>query len=105
MKLTNQLVVLILGTVIGLGALVVCLAVWANWSDGAIVGMVTAFGTIALNVIVAVRNQQKTNETLDTQNEKLETIERQTNGLSAAERADVAERAAAAALARMMGSR
>jgi hypothetical protein len=98
-KLTTQLVVLILGTLAGLVALVVCLAVWANWSDGAIVGMVSAFGTLATGLIVAVRNQQKTQETLLGQDEKLAVIEKQTNGLSTRERQDIAERAAAAAIA------
>lgn len=101
MKLTTQLVVLILGTLAGLIGLVVCLAVWADWSDGAIVGMVSAFGTLASGLIVAVRNQQKTQETLTRQDEQLATIERQTNGLSEAERQDIADRAAAAAIAQM----
>ncbi len=77
MKLTTQLTVLILGTLLGMIALVLCLAVWADWSDGAIVGMVSAFGTLASGVIVAVRNQQKTAEVLDGQGEQLATIERQ----------------------------
>lgn len=86
MKLTNQLVVLILGTLVGLVGLVICLAVWADWSDGAIVGMVTAFGTIATSVLVAVRNQQKTAEVLAVQDGKLDTIEKNTNGKSELER-------------------
>lgn len=101
MKLTNQLVALILGTVLGMAALVACLAIWADWSDGAVVGMVSAFGTVAGSVIVAVRNQQKTAETLAGQDEKLQVIERQTNGLSTRERQDIADRAAAAAIAAM----
>jgi hypothetical protein len=100
MKLTNQLTALIIGSVFGVGAMVVCLAVFAKWSDGAVVGMATVFGTIAVNLIVAVRNQQKTAETLEHQDEKLETIERNTNGLSMREREDIAARAAEAALTR-----
>lgn len=94
MKLTTQLVVLILGTVFGMIGLVVCLAVWADWSDGAIVGMVSAFGTLSAGVIVAVRNQAKTGEVLERQDEALEVIQRQTNGLSERERQDIADRAA-----------
>ena len=103
--LTTQLVVLILGTLGGLIGLVLSLAVWADWSDGAIVGMVSAFGTLATGLIVAVRNQQKTQETLQGQGEQLATIEKQTNGLSSTERQDIAERAAAAAIARIQGER
>lgn len=96
MKLTTQLVVLVLGTLLGMIGLVVCLAVWAAWSDGAIVGMVSAFGTLAAGVIVAVRNQQKTAQTLDDQDRKLDTVVAQTNGLSERERQDIADRAAIA---------
>lgn len=99
MKLSNQLVALILGTLAGLVGLVVSLAIWADWSDGAIVGMVSAFGTIAAGLIVTVRNQQQTQQTLAHQDEKLEKIDVQTNGLSAKERQDIANRAAAAAIA------
>lgn len=95
LKLSNQLVALVLGTLLSLVGLVVSLAVFAQWSDGAIVGMVTGFATIATGVIVAVRNQQKTQETLANQDEKLETIERQTNGLSTTEKEELAERGAA----------
>lgn len=74
-KLTTQLVVLILGVLAGLVSLVVCLAVWADWSDGAIVGMVTAIGGLLVNTIIVVRNQQ-------VQGEKLDAIQEQTNGRS-----------------------
>lgn len=94
MKLTTQLTVLILGTVFGMIGLVVCLAIWADWSDGAIVGMVSAFGTISAGILVAVRNQAKTGEVLERQDEALEVITRQTNGLSERERQDIADRAA-----------
>jgi hypothetical protein len=96
MKLTTQLVVLVLGTLMGMIALVVCLAIWASWSDGAIVGMVSAFGTIAAGVLVAVRNQAKTADVLDAQDRKLDTVVAQTNGLSERERQDIADRAAVA---------
>lgn len=104
MKITTQLVVLILGMMAGLVSLVICLAVWADWQDGSIVGMVSAFGTIATGIIVAVRNQQKTSETLAEQGEKLEKIEKQTNGLSTQEREHIAERAAVKAVTTMRRS-
>lgn len=101
MKLTTQFVVLVLGMLAGMIGLVVSLAVWADWQDGSIVGMVSAFGTLAGGLILAVRNQQKTTETLADQDEKLNKIERQTNGLSSVERNDIAEKAATAVVVRL----
>lgn len=98
MKLTTQLAVVICIGALGMGGLVLGLAVWANWSDGAVVGMVTVFGTIMVNLVVAIRNQQKTSETLVAQDRKLDTVVAQTNGLSELERDDIARRAAAAAI-------
>jgi uncharacterized iron-regulated membrane protein len=95
-KLTNQLAIVIGVGVFGIVGLVLGLAVLANWSDGAIIGMVTAFGAVIVNTVVAVRNQAKTAEVLQGQDEKLATIERQTNGLSETERDDIARRAVAA---------
>lgn len=104
MKLTTQLVVLILGSIFGMVALVVCLAAWADWQDGSVVGMVAAFGTLATSIIVAIRNQQKTSETLEEQDKKLAKIDRQTNGLSSNERQEIAERAATATITRLKNS-
>lgn len=95
MKLTNQLAIVIGVGVIGIVGLVLGLAVLANWSDGAVIGLSTALGAIVVNLIVAVRNQAKTAEVLQGQDEKLATIERQTNGMSEAERDDIARRAVA----------
>lgn len=94
MRVTTQLAVVIVSAVLGAVALVLGLAVWADWSDGAIVAMVGAFGSVLVNSIVLVRNQQKTGQVLAGQDEKLEVITRQTNGLSEVERDDVAQRAA-----------
>lgn len=114
MKVTNQLVALVAVVLAGMIVMILGLAVLADWSDGAIVGMVSGFGTIATGLIVAIRNQQKTAETLDelqhqlgagqrVQVDKLETVVKQTNGLSDAERQDVAERAAAAVVRQFRG--
>lgn len=92
MKLTTQLTVLICVCVLGIVALAASLAIWADWSDGAVVGMVSAFGTVATGLIIAVRNQGRTNE-------QLEQITHQTNGLSQRERQDIAARAAREAIA------
>jgi hypothetical protein len=95
LKITKELVVLIAIIVLGAVGLVLGLAVFADWSDGAIVGMVSLFGSLASGLIVAVRNQQKTTETLTEQDVKLDTVIAQTNGMSELERQDIAERAAA----------
>lgn len=101
MKLTNQLAAVIIVGVLGLAAMVVCLAVWAEWSDGAVVGMVAGIGSAVTAAIISVRGQQKTAETLDGQNRVLDTITEQTNGLSTQERQDIANRAADAAVAKL----
>lgn len=87
MKLTNQLVIVICAGIAGMIGLVVGLAVLAKWSDGAIIAMLTAFGAVIVNTIVAVRNQAKTAEVLAGQDDKLDlmhasvaTVERRTNG-------------------------
>ncbi len=92
--ITTQFVVLVTVLVVGMVGLVLGLAVLADWSDGAIVGMVSGFGTLATGLIVAVRNQQVTRETLEQQDIKLDTITAQTNGLSEHERQEIADRAA-----------
>jgi hypothetical protein len=94
MKITKELVFLVGIIIAGMCGLVLGLAVWADWSDGAIVGMVSLFGSLASGLIVAVRNQQKTTETLEQQDRKLDTVVAQTNGLSEVEREEIADRAA-----------
>lgn len=96
MKLTTQLAVVIITAIIGIGGLIVGLAVLADWSDGAIIGMVTAFGAVIVNSVIAVRNQAKTAEVLTAQTEQLDTITEQTNGKSDAEVQRIVERALAA---------
>jgi hypothetical protein len=102
-KLSTQWAVVIGVSVLGVVALVIGLAVFAKMSDGAIVGLIGGIGAVLVNLIVVVRGQQKAAETLQGQDEKLDTIERNTNGLSAAERQDIAERAAVAAIRRQKG--
>lgn len=101
MKLTTQLAVVICVGAVGMAGLVLGLAVWADWSDGAVVGLCTVFGTIVVNLIVAIRNQQKTAETLASQDDKLDQVVHQTNGLSERERQDIAVRAAEAVFAKL----
>ena len=99
MRITTQLTVVIVVGIVGFVGMIVSLAVLADWSDGAIIGMATAFGAVIVNTVIAVRNQQRTVETLLHQDEKLDTITAQTNGLSDRERQDIAHRAALTALA------
>lgn len=114
MKISTQFVVLVAVVITGMVGLVLGLAVLADWSDGAIVGMVSGFGTIATGLIVAVRNQQKNAETLDQLQRvigagqrstaaTLHTVVQQTNGMSEAERQDIAERAAASVVQQFRG--
>lgn len=99
MKITKELVFLVAIIVAGMVGLVLGLAVFAEWSDGAIIGMVSGFGTLATGLIVAVRNQQKTTESLEVQDRKLDTVVAQTNGLSELERQEIADKAAVAVIA------
>jgi hypothetical protein len=108
------MVALVAVVLIGMTGLILGLAVFANWSDGAIVGMVSGFGTIATGLIVAIRNQQKTAESIDqlqravgagqrSTADTLHTVVQQTNGMSEAERQDIAERAAASVVKQFRG--
>lgn len=100
MKLSTQVAVVIVVSLLGFVGLILGLAVLADWSDGAIIGMATAFGAIIVNTVIAVRNQAKTREVLQHQGEQLDTVVRQTNGMSDAEKQQIAERAALIVLAR-----
>ena len=98
MKMTTQFAAVIVVGVVGFVGLILGLAVLADWSDGAIIAMCTAFGALLVNTIVTIRNQQKTVETLTGQDDKLDTITQQTNGLSERERDDITTRAAVKAI-------
>lgn len=73
MKLTNQVAAVVITSVLALFGLVVGLAVLADWSDGAIVGMVTALGGLMINTILIMRGQQQASH-------QLEKIQENTNG-------------------------
>lgn len=105
MKITTQLVAMVAIIVVGMVGMVLGLAVLADWSDGAIVGMVSGFGTLATGLIFAVRNQQQTTETLRQQDVKLDTVVAQTNGMSEIERQEIADRAAVRVVALMREGR
>lgn len=105
MKVTTQLAFVIITGLVGFVGLILGLAVLADWSDGAIIGLATAFGAVLVNTILAIRNQARTAETLVAQDVKLDTITHQTNGLSEAERRDIAERAAEAAVTKLLRDR
>lgn len=99
MKLTTQLAAVIIVGFVGIAGLVLGLAVLADWSDGAVIGLATALGAIVVNLIVAIRGQQRTAETLQEQNEVLDRVVEQTNGKSDAEIQRIARSAALEALA------
>lgn len=87
-----------------LGAIAVALATLAHWEATAILGAVGVLagigGGAAVGGAVAGKVEDVHAET-HAQSETLAQIERQTNGLSAAERQEIAEAAAAAVLRRM----
>jgi hypothetical protein len=96
--LTNQLALVITVGIIGVAGLVLGLAVWADWSDGAIVGMVVAFGSVFTTAAITVRGQQRNAE-------QLTTIQEQTNGKSRAELDQTAFSAASKAVSLYTGAR
>lgn len=99
MKLTTQTAVVLCTALVGLVALVIGLAVFAKMSDGAIIGLIGGIGAAIVNLVVLARGQQTTTETLRSQDEKLDQITKQTNGLSEIERQEIADRAAVAVVA------
>jgi hypothetical protein len=80
--------------IIGLCGLIFGLVVWGNLDPGAIVALASGIGSVIVLVVVQTRNQQKTTETLENQDRRLDTIVAQTNGLSEIERNQIAEKAA-----------
>lgn len=94
-KLSTQMMIVIVTGLVGFVGLILGLAVLADWSDGAIIGLATAFGAVFVNTALAIRNQAKTAQVLVDQDVKLDTITHQTNGMSEEERMDVARRAVA----------
>lgn len=112
MKLTRELVVVIGIMSVSLVGLILGLAVLADWSDGAILAMLSLFATIATGLIAALRNQQKAAETLDqlqrqvgtgqrVADAKLSTVVEQTNGPSHAALVRTAQQAAVATVAEL----
>lgn len=110
-RLSNQVAAVIIVGIIGVAGMVVCLALWADWSDGAVIGMLSGIGAAVTAAIVAVRGQVKTQEAVDQvqmqvgagqrlTDKKLETVVRQTNGMSTEQLNAVAAAAADAAIAR-----
>lgn len=73
MKFTTQVAWVVGISVVAIAGLVIGLAVLADWSDGAIIGMVGAIGGLLVNTIIVVRNQQ-------VQGAKLDEIAEHTNG-------------------------
>lgn len=105
MKISTQFVVLVGIVALGMIGLVLGLAVLADWQDGSIIGMVSAFGTLAVGLLAAIRGQQKTAEQINQLQQQvgagqrsnartLDTVVEQTNGPASAERAQLARQAA-----------
>jgi hypothetical protein len=100
----NKLTWPAVGLIAVLGGIAVLLATLAHWDAGAILGVLGILGGIGGGAAVAGGVAGKVEEVhaqTAAQTSQLDTIERQTNGMSTAEKQDIAERAAAAAIAAM----
>ncbi|MEV6306488.1 hypothetical protein AB0M02_44270 [Actinoplanes sp. NPDC051861] len=90
------------GLIAVLAGTAIALATLAHWDAGAILGVLGILGGIGGGAAVAGGVAGKVEEVhaeTAAQTSQLAVIERQTNGLSTAEREDIARRAAAAAIA------
>jgi len=85
MKVTTQLAVVICVGILTACALVFGLAVFAGWSDAAIVALIAAAGGGAGTLLVQLRAHRQTAEKLTAQDGKLDRVVEQTNGKSDAE--------------------
>lgn len=94
-----QAAVVIAG-VVALAGLTGALAL-AGWSPEAISGFVLAIAGILAGQYVQARKTSEVSAKTDEQTELLHTVVSQTNGLSDAERQDIAERAAAEMLRKL----
>lgn len=89
------------GLITVLGVVVVALATLTDWGSGEILGVAGILAGIGGGAAVAGGVAGRVDELhaeTSAQTQTIQTIERQTNGLSARERQDIAERAAAAAI-------
>lgn len=100
MKLTTQLAVVICIGILAGSALVYGLAAFAHWPSGAVVGLVGAVFLALGTLVVQLRGNAK----LADQDRQLDTIVKQTNGLSDAERQDIAQRAVESTIANLKNS-
>jgi hypothetical protein len=100
MKLTTQLTIVICVGIVSGSALVYGLAAFAHWPSGAVVGLIGALGVAMGTLVVQLRSNAK----LADQDKQLDTIVRQTNGLSDQERQDIAQRAVETAIASLKES-
>jgi len=90
------------GLITVIGVVVVALATLTDWSSGEILGVAGILAGIGGGAAVAGGVAGRVDELhaeTSAQTQTIQTIERQTNGLSARERQDIADRAAAAAVA------
>lgn len=90
--------------ILAIAAIVVSLAL-AGWTAEAIVGFASLAAALVVGQFVQTRRAAVVEAKTDQQTQTLETIERQTNGLSSAERQDIAVRAAQAVLDRQARGR
>ena len=109
MKLSTQAAVVISLGILAVCGLVAVLAIYADMDSAALIGLAVAASSLLGNLVVQLRSNAKLAEqdkTLDELQQalgagqrasmtKLDTVVKQTNGLSDTEKQDIAERAAA----------
>lgn len=111
MKLTTQLAAVIIVAIAGVVAMIYFLT-QAGWSEGGIAGLCSGILTAVGTLIVVVRNQVKQADAIEQVQQQvgagqqaaartLETVVKQTNGLSTAERVAIAQLTAAATIAEL----
>jgi len=98
-----QAIVAVTG-ILAIGGIVVALAL-AGWDAEAIMGFATLAAALVVGQFVQTRRASVVEAKTDAQTATLQTIERQTNGMSSAERQDIAVRAAQAVLDRQARER
>jgi len=97
MKISTQTAAVACTAIVTIAGLVFGLATFAHMDDGALIGLATAAGAVLGNLVVQLRSNVK----LAAQDRQLDTIVKQTNGLSERERQDIAERAVAALIEKL----
>ncbi len=93
MKITGPVAAIVIAAIVTVNALIAVLAIYADFDSAAIVGMGTGLTAILVNLAVLLRGQQAQARVNAEQNEQLDTIKEQTNGMAVADRKALAKQA------------